>query len=233
MSRSKDLYQLQILDSILDTAKARIVEIELILQDNSKVAAAQKSLAEKELAFTEKQKDFKRTENDVEDHNVKIDQNQKRLYGGAITNPKELEDLQLESESLQKYLLVLEERQLESMLYMEEAENEMNASRANLDALLAEQKSLHDELKDEKEELEEKIRTTSSEKESFLANNQLSDLPTYDSLRKSSGGIAVTVMKSDSCSSCGANIPSAIAQEARSPGNLAFCPTCKRILHPG
>jgi predicted nucleic acid-binding Zn-ribbon protein len=232
MSRSKDLFQLQKFDSILDGAKSRILEIDLLLNDNAKLELAQKAFDGKELVFEDKQKEFRRTEDAVEDHSVKIDQNQKRLYGGAITNPKELEDLQLEAESLQKYLLVLEERQLEAMLEMEDAENQMISSRKELEAARVEQNSLHKDLANEKLKLEENIKTTTSEKDAFLANNQVPDLPTYHSLRKSSGGIAVTIMASDSCSSCGANIPSAIAQEARSPGNLAFCPTCKRILHP-
>ena len=93
--------------------------------------------------------------------------------------------------------------------------------------------SEHAQLTAEKKDLSLSITESAAQKDSFLSSNDIPDLQTYLSLRKSSGGIAVTLMISSSCSSCGANIPSAIAQEARSPVKLAFCPTCRRILHPG
>ncbi len=233
MSRSQDLYQLQEYDSALDTARARIQKIDQILGDDSNLRSAQEILTRKEEVFDQKHKEFKRAETAVNDQNIKIEQNQKRLYGGAVTNPKELEDLQLESESLQRYLSVLEDKQLEAMLVMEEAESEKQSASAALESVREELTSLHASLLEERNNLELQIKSAEKAKEDFLTMNEIADLAEYTSSRKRSGGIAVTLMISDSCSACGASIPSAIAQEARSPGKLAFCPTCKRILHPG
>jgi len=169
----------------------------------------------------------------VGDHSLKIDQNQKKLYSGSVTNPKELEDLQLESVSLKKYLSVLEERQLVAILELDEAQNDFNKASSEVAAIKEKMESEHGKLISEKNDLEHSITEANTQKDAFLSSNDIPDLHTYQSLLKSSGGIAVTLMVSSSCSSCGANIPSAIAQEARSPAKLAFCPTCRRILHPG
>lgn len=233
MTLSRDLFQLQQFDTVLDSARVRINEIDILLQDKTKHKAALDKLSVKEAIYQDKLKEFKKTETAVGDHNLKIDQNQKRLYGGVITNPKELEDLQLESEALQKYLLVLEERQLEAMLEMEEAESHKNQAAEDLGSVELDLEANHKTLSAEKESLLKQSQAAQAEKDAFLERIEFDDLPTYQSIRASSGGIAVTQMISDSCSACGANIPSAIAQEARSPGKLAFCPTCKRILHPG
>lgn len=233
MGRSKTLYQVQQYDTEIDNAAKRIQEIETILSDNLALEEALQRRQACELVLTDKKKVLASAEVIVNDHSLKIDQNQKKLYSGSITNPKDLEDLQLEAESLNKYLRVLEERQLEAMLEMEESQREFNEASSNVEVIKSRMESEHADLIIEKEKLEKLISAKTSQKESFLSTNEISDLATYQSIRNSSGGIGVTLMVSNSCSSCGANIPSAIAQEARSPVKLAFCPTCKRILHSG
>ena len=233
MGRSKTLNQVQQYDTQIDNASKRIREIDAILGDNKLLDDALKIQSDTEQVLTEKKKVLASAEVVVGDHSLKIDQNQKKLYSGSVTNPKDLEDLQLESESLNKYLSVLEERQLEAILEMEEAENDFNNASSEVAVIKSKMESEHTELTTEKKDLDHSIIEAAAQKGSFLSSNDIPDLQTYLSLRKSSGGIAVTLMISSSCSSCGANIPSAIAQEARSPVKLAFCPTCKRILHPG
>ena len=233
MGRSKTLYQVQQFDAQIDSASKRILDINLILGDTKLLDDAHKEQSIKENILNSKKKALASTEVVVGDHSIKVDQNQKKLYSGSVTNPKDLEDLQLESESLNKHLSVLEERQLEAMLETEEAQNEFDISSENSASIKSNIESESTALISEKEGLERSITDVTIHKETFLSSNEIPDLPTYQSLRKSSGGISVTLMISDSCSSCGANIPSAIAQEARSPVKLAFCPTCRRILHPG
>jgi predicted nucleic acid-binding Zn-ribbon protein len=233
MGRSKTLCQVQQYDTHIDNASKRIREIDAILGDNKLLGAALKVQSKTEDILTEKKKILSSAEVVVGDHSLKIDQNQKKLYSGSVTNPKDLEDLQLESESLNKYLSVLEERQLEAILEMDEAENDFNNASSEVAVIKSKMESEYIELTTEKKDLDLSITETAAQKDSFLSSNDIPDLQTYLSLRKSSGGIAVTLMISSSCSSCGANIPSAIAQEARSPVKLAFCPTCNRILHPG
>ena len=233
MSRSKALYQLQQFDSELDNSSKRILEIKQLLNDRQELDRAIEVQSGAEVKLIGKQKLLKLAENIVIDQNSKIEQNQKKLYSGAITNHKELEDLQLESISLKKYHSVLEERQLETMIEADQAlsvyekassiAEELSISKSSSDKILAEESS----------GLEKSILRIQEEKKTYLKKTDIPDLPVYQSLRKSLNGIAVTLMVSSSCSSCGSSIPSAIAQEARSPRKLANCPTCKRILHPG
>lgn len=233
MSRSESLYILQQLDTTIDSAHKRITEIDRILADDEALLNAENIHHLAQNSADDKSKALKHCENQVADQSAKIDQNQKKLYSGAVTNPKELEDLQLESTSLTKYLRVLEDKQLEAMLAAEDAQTAADQAAADLASLKSRLEAEHQELQNEKAELSGQIRDAEQEKAAYLARETPPDLETYHALRQSSGGIAVSLMSSSSCLSCGANIPSAIEQQARSPSNLAFCPTCKRILHPG
>ena len=233
MSRSKTLYQLQQFDSDLAKSSKRIREIEQLINDRQELNSAINIQTDAENRLNEKQKLLNHAENLVADQNLKIEQNQKKLYGGAITNHKELEDLQLESKSLQNYLAVLEERQLETMLESDQALSVFDKAASHVEQLSTSKSSSDNILAEESTSLENSILRIQEEKKIYLSKTEIPDLPVYQSLRKSLNGIAVTLMVSSSCSSCGSPIPSAIAQEARSPRKLVNCPTCKRILHPG
>ena len=232
MSLSESLFRLQQYDSTLDQATSRIAEIDLILADQKLIDQASQALDQAQSVFDEKRSLLKGAEHQVQLQNQKLDQNQKRLYSGAVTNPKELEDLQQESASLKKYLEVLEDRQLEAMLESDTAQNSYQAARSHLETLKKDKEAQDQQLSLEKEELIGTIAKVDAEKGSYLNNTDLPELDSYAELRVSMGGIAVSLMKADSCLSCGSNIPSAIAQEARSPTKIAHCPTCRRILHP-
>lgn len=233
MSRSKTLYQLQQFDSELDKSSKRIREIDQLINDRQELNIAIEVQVDAENILTEKQKLLNQAEILVADQNIKIEQNQKKLYSGAITNHKELEDLQRESISLQKYLAVLEELQLEAMLETDQALSVYDKAASHVEELSTSKSSIDHILGVECNTLENTIIRIQEEMKLYLSKTKIPDLPTYQSLRKSLNGIAVTLMVSSSCSSCGSPIPSAIAQEARSPTKLANCPTCKRILHPG
>lgn len=233
MGRSNSLYQLQQLDTAIDTAHKRIREIDLLLQDKTLLEKAINDHQKAESIHAEEFKSLQLAEHEVALQTAKLDQNQKKLYSGAITNPKELEDLQLESNSLTKYLRILEERQLEAMLESDQARLDLEAAAGKLDTTTRDWENTQTKLTEEKEVLQAKISALRENKQSYLEKEELPDLPAYQSLRKTSGGIAVTLMIESSCASCGSSIPSAIEQTAKSPTKLAFCPTCKRILHPG
>ncbi len=232
MSLSKTLYKLQQIDSELDFARKRIDIIDSILNDHQEINLARQTQEEHQKYLAEKQGDLKFAEYNVEDQNQKITKNQQRLYGGAITNPKELEDLQLEFTSLQNFLSVLEDRQLEAMLDMEQAQETYNQSASYAEEISHRKETENAVLQSEKGELVSRIEILEENRNDHIVDTTILDLPTYEKIRKSSGGIAVTLMVGNSCSACGASIPSAIEQEVRSPTKMSFCPACKRILHP-
>ena len=233
MNRSQTLFHLQQLDTGLDNAHYRIQEINSLLQDRSTLDEAIIIRQEMESIHAENSKSLKIAEGEVTLQNAKLEQNQQKLYSGLITNPKDLEDLQMESNSLTKYLHVLEERQLEAMIVSDQSRSDLDAASARLDEVTRNMENEHSTLTEEKSSLEIEITALSEKKKRYLEKESLPDLSIYQSLRESSGGIAVTIMTDSSCSSCGASIPSAIEQAAKAPAKLAFCPTCKRILHPG
>ncbi len=195
MSRSKTLFQLQQYDTNLDSSFRRIAEIDILISDTSDLDKLRLIQDQRKLEFDEEQTELRSAENQVKDQNFKLEQNEKKLYSGTITNPKELEDLQLESESLKKYLAVLEERQLEVMLVSDQAQSQYDEITSKVDDLSQQKNSVNKDLLTENNKLKEQIAITEKERKQYLETNAIPDLSIYNELRESLGGIAVTIMR--------------------------------------
>ena len=201
------------------------------LSDSSAVRKAKKRLEKAEDVHTKARLKLKRAEQNVQVQQEKIDKNQKALYGGSVRNPKELEDLQMESGALQRYLSVLEDRQLEAMIAFEEAESGRDDAERNLKQVKKETAAENKDLSAEQESLLAEVEKLEEQRQAAVAVINVDLLASYDKLRKTRFGVAVTTVKDGSCSACGTVLTAALAQEARSPSKVVHCSTCKRILH--
>lgn len=231
MSDARQLHNLQQLDTALDKTRARLAEIERILNDNSALKKAKTQAAKAEEKRTKAQLALKRAEQDVQVQEQKIERNQKKLYGGAVKAPKELEDLQMEAGALRRYLSVLEDRQLEAMIAFEEAQEAEENSQANLENVRREVAEQNQDLTKEQAQLTQEADKLEVDRQAVAANIPPDLLAQYEKLRKKRAGLAVTEVHANSCAACGAMLTAAQAQAARSPSQIATCAMCGRILY--
>ena len=233
MSRVSNLYRLQELDLEIRRCHDRIAEIDMQLADDEEVKTARSDLESKE-----KQLADARLANSSADHVVgsqrgKIENTEKTLYGGSVTNPKELEDLQLESESLKRYLDTLEDRLLEVMVALEEAELKHDQASQKLTQLIVRKSGENDLLNADRLDLLSTIERTEIEREPALSNISAEDLKTYEKFRQRFGGIALALIHEGSCGVCGVDLARSIEQDIRSGNTLVYCEQCGRILYAG
>ena len=233
MSRSSSLYRLQGVDLALDRANAALQEIHEKLEDQSEIQRLQDVLARAETELKDARTANKSDEHASATHRAKIEDTDKKLYGGMIKNPKELEDLQQESESLQRHLVTLEDRLLETMVALEEAELAHNeASQAMTDAE-QDRAQLEEELGDERTRQLAEVERLEPEREACLASVNDEDLTLYEKLRDAKGGKVVSLMEDGCCSVCGMSIPPAKQQAVRGISDLLICTQCGRVLYGG
>ena len=233
MSRASALYRLQETDLESDRLKGRLEEIRITLDDSAEISQVRADLDAKESAVATILKAAKRAEIKVEDQRLKIQNTEQGLYGGSVKNPKELEDLQMESESLKRYLETLEDRYLEVMLEQDEAESAQAQSLASLELAEAGQVRLHAELVSERESIDERLANLEAEREVAFASVSEQDLDTYESLRTRLRGVAVVVLNGDSCGACGLTLSASSRQLVGSGSELIRCTQCGRILYGG
>lgn len=233
MNQAFHLYRLQQIDTQIDQAAASLADIEKLLSGDETVRQARQSLEGISKQLHQNRQGLKQAEFAVKEQQIKIAQNEASLYGGRIRNPKELQDLQKDIASLKKHLAALEDKQLEGMVAVEDAEGAEEAARKNLlgaEANFAEKSA---GWLGQKDVLLHTLERLKAERTTAAPPVNPDSMRIYDNIRKRKSGVAVTTARDGSCTVCGATIRPMELQAARSAPDLVYCSFCGRILYVG
>ena len=231
MSASLGLHRLQQVDRQIDHARLQLEKIRQTLDNDTELRESLKYLETTQADHLRANHALKNAEAEVEAQRIKIGQAESSLYGGKVQNPKELQDLQKDIASLKKHLSTLEERELETMIKVESAENDLQSAKTKLELIQARLGSEHKKLIEDQTALSIILEQLADEREATLAPIESNMLQIYESLRKQKNGVAISEVSDNSCASCGATITASLQQNARSQKQLANCPSCGRILY--
>jgi uncharacterized protein len=231
MSQTFKLYRLQQIDSQLDRIQARLRQIEIALNDDLALQNAQKNLDQASQQLEAQRKSLQKAEDQVREQRLKIEQTESTLYSGKVRNPKELQDLQNETAALKRYRGTLEDRQLEVMIAVEEAEASQQEYRLALEEEQAQFQQKSTKLTQEQDTLKSELGRLESEREAAVRSIEAADLTLYNQLRQQRRGIAVAKVSDNACSACGTTLSASLLHAARSPSQIVRCDTCGRILY--
>lgn len=230
MSASLGLFRLQQVDSQIDRVRMQLDAIRQTLENDTELREALTRAETAQVENHHASHALKIAEAEVDAQRIKIEQAEASLYSGNVKNPKELQDLQKEVASLKKYITTLEERQLETMLKAETAENDLQKARTELEKIKSRLGSEHGKLIEEQSTLNKQLERLAEEREASLAPIDINLLDVYEGLRQQKRGMAVTEIADNACSACGTTLNASVQQNARSQKLLVNCPTCGRIL---
>jgi hypothetical protein len=233
MSQPFKLFRLQQIDSQLDQDRRRLAEIEGILSNNEALNQAQETLNQAVDARENASKSLRKAEDNVQAQRIKIEQTSATLYGGKVRNPKELQDMQNEIAALKRYQSILEDRQLEAMLELEEVEKLEAAASAEYEKVQNQVNTLHASLINERTILLESVKNSESERQAAASSIPQDDLSLYEQLRRQRRGVAVAKVTDKACAACGTTLNAALLHASRSPNQLTRCDSCGRILYAG
>ena len=233
MNQPLQLYRLQQVDSRIDEINSRLGEINAILSDDRVLIAAEAKVKQAETTLDDTKKTLRKAEENTRAQRTKIEQTNSQLFGGKVRNPKVLQDLQNESAALKRYLAVLEERQLEIMLLVDEHSEALFDFQKDLSSKTAKRVETHASLNGEKTQLLKEIEKMTEERNAAVTGMDDETISLYEKLRKRYRGIAIAKVTDNSCGACGNTLNSASLQAVKSPNNIVKCDNCSRILFSG
>jgi uncharacterized protein len=231
MNQTLSLYRLQQIDLQIDRLQARLHSIQEILDNDAEMRQLNEQVGAIEARNKDSEQELKLAEQEVQGQHIKIEQIQSSLYGAKSHSPKELQDLQDDLASLKRHLVVLEDRQIESMITSETATADLESAHARLLAGQAEQAEKNKGLHLEQATLKTDLERFFVERNAVAGAIPPTELALYDQLRQQRRGIAVAVIGDKSCGACGSTLSLAQIQSARSSGQMTLCPSCGRILY--
>jgi len=232
MSRVGPLYDLQQIDTGLDSRVARMRQIDEQMADSHELVAARALFDEASNHLESEQATLKQLSHDTDDTSARVRGLEKKMYDGSVKNPKELGQMQEEVTHLKARLKSLEEHVLDSMLAVEEVEEAKANAEKELDAVTTEQQRFHTGLLEEKDKLMGQAKVLQVKRQRAISDLPWADLQTYERLRRAKGGLAVVAVRSGLCGGCHAAVTAATLRQARAGTDLVTCPTCSRILYP-
>lgn len=192
--------------------------------------ALEQARADRSLDQDQAQAVASREDREVSQLRERLAAEQQRMYGGEITNAKELQSMKAEIDSVQRRIDEHEDAELEAMERAEEIEAEI----ADLDRQIAATSQRVEELVVLRDEAARQIMAQIAELE-VQAERQREPLPadllaTYDAARQKSGGSAVGRLEGDRCTVCGISLSYADLNALHEGPPLSSCPSCQNLM---
>lgn len=226
----RKLYQLQAIDLELREQLSRLREKEGLLGETDDLRSAKGSVAEGERDLATKRSHARELEFELDKTTDKLKTTEGRLYGGGVSNPKELHGMQQDQEYLQRARARYEDELLQAMAAVEAAESELAARSKHLADVLKVWEQAQSALNDQVQALRNKVAELKSQRSSLLAGIDLPSLSLYEDVARKKGGRAVALLAGQMCQGCRVTLPTGKVQEVRRSTTLVLCTNCGRIL---
>ncbi len=235
MSALATLLELQEHDVKLDQLRHR----RAALPDRAELAAqtkANKALADT-IAVTSAERDTvareqKRLEDAVALVADKATAEDKKLYSGTITAPKELQAIQDEIASLNRRRNSLEDDILVQMELAEPLDEQLAESGARKTALDAQLHEVTERLRAAELVIDTEASSVQAERDELAVQIEPAVLAQYEELRRRLGGVAVARLEGSSCRGCHLQLAAVELERIRKldRDSVVHCEECGRIL---
>ena len=228
MAVAKQLYELQELDNEIEQAEQDLAQKSDLLGNKRVLDDAQSCLSDEQKAFDVLKHQHRDAEAEVDDLLSKIAVVEGQLYGGKITNPKELSNLQHEATTMKTKSEELENSTLEIIDRVEEAERKLAETTADFHRLEEDWQAEQKQLADDIDKLRAELSDLKSKREQLSAQIEPPALALYERIRQQKKQ-AVVKVEQGICRACRISLSASILQKARG-GQPVQCGTCGRIV---
>ena len=230
MTTVKQMFALQELDIILDRVQTEHDKTEHELNNGDTVKDLETELERDAEWLQETELQQKASKLEAESQKERSESLNSQLYGGEITNPRDLESLEREASNV----LQLVEQQEAAISQITEKIEEAQSKKNDLESKLDEAKTAwgirQSELQAALKELNVERAGFEGKRSKLTEDLDPTSLQHYEALRKRKGGVAVVKVQRGLCQGCRMSLPTHQQQSVRSGSQVVLCASCGRIL---
>ena len=224
------LYRLQSLDIELAEHLSRLRETQSGLGETREVLDARAAQEKTARELTQQRTRLKDLEFELQRLNEKITAAAARLYGGQVSNPKELHGLEQDHDYLKRARNKQEDDVLKAMTQVEECEKEAAGAASRRTAVESRWGAEQDRLTRQAELLQAKVTALKRDRAGLAGPLDVSARAMYEELMQKKAGRAIALLVGQTCGGCRVTLASGKAQVARRGQELVTCTNCGRIL---
>lgn len=174
----------------------------------------------------------KRADADVEQVKARRERDQAMIDAGSVADPKALQRMLGELESLQRRISDLEDVEIEVMERLETAQASLTERTAELEKLDRDIEALGHTRAHKAGELDQEVAAVTAERKTTASGVPADLLALYEKLREQKGGVGAAALRRRECTGCRLSLnPSDLAAIAAAPADdVIRCEECSRIL---
>ena len=229
------LLDLQSLDSRADQLRHQrdtlreIAEIERLTAHQRELESQR---IDQQMIVDDLQVEQSKVDADVEAVRTRQQRDQQRIDQGLIANPKDLQHMQSELESLQRRITSLEDQELEVMEQLEQAQSTLTQLAEQAEAAQVRLTDATASRTDKTGAIETELVGVEAERASLAADLPADLLALYDRLRAAKGGVGAAELRARECGGCRLAVDAAELGviRAATEDEVVRCEECQRIL---
>ena len=197
---------------------------------SERLEASKKHIAECESRMPELQKIYRQQEAEAQSIQARIDKSNEKL--NTVKTNKEYQAGLQEIEDLSRLQSGVEDKMLECLEAIDEAESTVASERESFAAFSRQTEEERAQVERESAEMHQKLESLLHRREEIVAAIDSDLLRKYDQVKQYTGATVVAAVKASICQGCHVNIPPQMYNELQRFNRLLVCPHCERIIYP-
>lgn len=235
MSRLAQLLDVQQHDTRADQLRhrrANLPERDELNAATAKIDSTTRVLSAVEMERQTLAADQDRLESEISSARDRVKTVEAKMYGGSVSNPRELQALQDEVESLQRRIGLLEDEELAVMERLEPVDSTCQGHQRELERLDSETSRLQDSIVAAEAEVDVELTANEGERSKSVEGVPADLLREYEQIRLTSGGVAVAPLVGGQCGGCHMRLSSMeLDRVKKQPEDAVIhCEECGRLL---
>ncbi len=233
MTEIQSLLKLQELDMerlALETALEELPVQREIDKLQESLSVLQERLSSAGFELNRVRKEQKHEEWTIKDTTMTIDSISRKLYGGEVTNPREIESMRCRLNTLEVTKRKLEDEVIGLMEKVEALESETAGVNLEIQQKETEVCKLIGKRDLEIAEISAKLKSIAEAREKLQVQISDSLLKKYEQILKDRGAPVVVPIRGNICGGCHVALPSSIIILAKPNNKVVRCENCGRIL---
>ncbi len=230
MSTTPTLWRLQVIDQELDDKSKRARQVAEALANDPNVTAAHAALNAEQKQLSAARAALRDRELDAAGLDAKIKELDARLYGGHVTNPKELDGLEKDLQMHKRHRSELDDTLLALMETVDQAQKRVDEKTTTLNKIEGARADDLERLERERQALAARLAALEAEGDKTRAALDADAMRQYEFLKRTKAGRAVAQIKNASCGVCGVAVPTGLVNRVRTGDEIILCSSCGRIL---
>lgn len=220
--------------NVLEKKLSALVSSSSIGKVSLQVVNLKKKVASCIGAISHLKSEIRKMEDECKSLDGRLQDSEESLYGGKITSPKELTQLQMKSSEYREARKKLEEKLLQSLYQLEEEEERVKEIEEEQIKISQELEILEQDLKHERRQLEVEISECQEELnllEPYIPQEMRSR---FFLMMERMNGLAIALVKEGACGVCHVLLSPAIMERLKkADSSMITCENCGRILFIG